>query len=550
MALLIHFNLPLMRKPLIYLALSVLLILLVSLPGIAQTKTAGEALRLSLQKRTESDSLPGTFTISQSIQSWKANETAIIICDMWDQHWCKGATERVAEMAPVLNNLITIARDKGSLIVHAPSDCMKYYANYPGRKLAQKYKSKKAEKIITDGNLPTEKNAVWPIDQSDEGCDDMPECAHGSPWSHQIDDIKIKDNDAISDSGAEIYGLLENRKIKNVILVGVHTNMCVIGKTFGLRSMVRLGLNVVLLRDLTDVMYDSKQSPFVNHFTGNSLMSEYIEKYVCPTIVSTDITGNKQFRFSKDDRKRVAFITAENEYFTNQQFPAFAHQLLLTKNVACDYAIGLPLTEGPGIHNIENLQILKDADLAITCIRRRALEPEKMQAIKDYFNSGKPLLAIRTSSHAFDAKGNVSRSGGGVVAANVPVSDQLAQWPEFDKEVLGGNYQGHYGHLQQGTAIHIIPGMESSPLLKGVDSAGFTSPSWLYINRPLRSDNLQVLLYGTIPNEPAQPVLWINNREKGKVIYTSLGHWDDWKIPAFKNIMLNSVDMLLSNTHK
>jgi type 1 glutamine amidotransferase len=56
------------------------------------------------------------------------------------------------------------------------------------------------------------------------------------------------------------------------------------------------------------------------------------------------------------------------------------------------------------------------------------------------------------------------------------------------------------------------------------------------------------LLYGTIPNEPAQPVLWINNREKGKVIYTSLGHWDDWKIPAFKNIMLNSVDMLLSNT--
>lgn len=325
--------------------------------------------------------------------------------------------------------------------------------------------------------------------------------------------------------------------------------MCVIGRTFGLRSMVRLGLNVVLLRDLTDVMYDSKQAPYVNHFTGNSLMSEYIEKYVCPTIVSSDITGEKQFRFSKDDRKRIAFITAENEYYTNQQFPAFAHDLLLTKNVACDYAVGLPLTEGAGIHNIENLQCLKDADLVVTCIRRRALEPEKMEAIKTYMNSGKPLLAIRTSSHAFDAKGNVSRSGGGVVAANVPVSDQLAQWPEFDKEVLGGNYQGHYGHLQQGTAIGIIPGMEGHPLLKGVDSV-FSSPSWLYINRPLRSNNIQVLLYGTIPNEPAQPVLWINKREKGTVVYTSLGHWDDWKIPSFKNIMLNSVDMLLSNTLK
>ena len=94
------------------------------------------------------------------------------------------------------------------------------------------------------------------------------------------------------------------------------------------------------------------------------------------------------------------------------------------------------MTEGPGIHNIENLQVLKDADLIVTCIRRRALEPEKMGLIKNYIQSGKPLLAIRTSSHAFDAKGNVSRSGGGVVASNVPVADQLAQWPEFDKDIL------------------------------------------------------------------------------------------------------------------
>jgi len=87
--------------------------------------------------------------------------------------------------------------------------------------------------------------------------------------------------------------------------------------------------------------------------------------------------------------------------------------------------------------------------------------------------------------------------------------------------------------------------MEGHPLLKGVPLEGFTSPSWLYINRPLLSDNLQVLLSGSIPGEPTQPVLWINNREKGKVIYTSLGHWDDWKIPSFKNILSNAVDILL-----
>ncbi|MFN5422709.1 MAG: ThuA domain-containing protein [bacterium] len=510
----------------------------------AQVKSSNNTLAISMEKRKAADSGGGVI-ISNEIQQWNANETAIVICDMWDQHWCKGATERVADMATHMNNVISIAREKGVLIVHAPSDCLDAYKDHPARKTVEKLKTKKFKGLIKDGKLSTEDKAVWPIDDSDNGCDCSPECTHGSPWRKQIETLQIKDNDAISDSGEEIAALFEKRKINNVILMGVHTNICVIGRTFGLRSMIKLGKNVVLMRDMTDIMYDPKQSPYVSHYTGNSLFIEYVEQYVCPTIVSSDFTKEKQFRFKKDDRKVIGFITAENEYRTNEKFPGFAHELLLNKNVQCEYAIGSPLTEGPGIHNIENLQILKDADLMVTCVRRRALEPEKMGLIKEYLNSGKPLLAIRTSSHAFDAKGNVSRSGGGVVASNVPVADQLAQWPEFDKDILGGNYQGHYGHLQEGTDISIVPGMENHPLLKGVAPKGFVSPSWLYINRPLRSENIQVLLSGSIPGEPAQPVLWINNREKGKVIYTSLGHWDDWKIESFKNLMTNAVDILL-----
>ena len=515
----------------------------------AQTKFAPQTFRISMQKRIASDSMKGEMYVANDIQDWNSTETAIIICDMWDKHWCKGATDRVAELAPVINDVITVARNKGALIVHAPSDCMDFYKNHPGRKLGQQYKSKRAERLLNDDSLASELSNPWPIDQSNGGCDCFPVCKQGPPWpwKRQIESIIMDDRDAISDSGVEIAGLFEKRKIKNVVLIGVHTNMCVIGRSFGLRSMKKLGLNVVLMRDLTDVMYDSKQAPYVSHFTGNSLMAEYIEKYVCPTIISSDFTGQREFKFKNDNRQVVAFVTAENEYYTNLRFPQFAHELLLTKNVNCKYAIGKPITEGAGIHNIENLQILNNADLVVMCIRRRALEEDKMQLIKSYMNSGKPLLAIRTSSHAFDAKGNVSRSGGGVVAANVPVSDQLSQWPEFDKDVLGGNYQGHFGHLQQGTAISITPGMEGHPLLKGVAVEGFASPSWLYINRPLRSENIQVLLSGSIPGEPSQPVLWINNREKGKVIYTSLGHWDDWKIPSFKNIMSNAVDILLAN---
>lgn len=506
-------------------------------------------LRVSLQKRIPSTYGTTGTVIMNDIQQWKPAETAIIICDMWNQHWCKGATERVTEMAPTINTVITIARNKGALIVHAPSDCMDFYKDHPGRKLAKKYASKKALKLISDEKLPTEQGSAWPIDQSDEGCDDDVECKQGNPWFRQIDLIKIEDNDAISDSGAELAGLFAKKGIKNVILMGVHTNMCVIGRSFGLRNMVRLGMNVVLMRDLTDVMYDHKQFPKVSHFTGTSLVAEYIEANVCPSMVSSDITGEKQFRFKADERPVVAFIIAENEYHANETLPAFAHELLLEKNVNCEFALGKPVYTGEGIHNIENLQIMQDADLAVIQVRRRALPAEQMKLIKDYVNSGKPVMGLRTASHAFNANQVVPNSGGGVATATGKVAEFLDQWPEFDQEVIGGNYQGHYGVLTTGTVYSFVPGMSEHPLLKGVSTASFTGPVMdlhtLYQNSPLRSPTVQVLLTGKIPDKPEEPVLWINHRAKGTVVYTSLGHWADWKNEQFQKIMFNTVDYLL-----
>ncbi len=512
----------------------------------AKKNETGEMLKISLQKRIPSDLEEGAFMIVNNIKEWNSKETAIIICDMWDKHWCKGATSRVGEMAPTMNNVISIARAKGVQIVHAPSDCMDYYKNHPARKLAKKYKNKSVSEKLGKGKLECEADEDWPFEISHGGCDDTPKCKSGKAWTKQIDAIEILEGDIISDSGIEAGSFFLKKGIKNVILVGVHTNMCVIGRSFGLRNMTRLGMNVALMRDMTDTMYDSTSEPFVSHFTGNSLMHEYIEKNVCPTLVSSDFTGEKQFRFKNDKRPVIAFITAESEYRANQRLPEFAHELLLTKNVNCEFALGKPIMKGEGRHNIENLQILNDADLAVFFIRRRALEPEKMALIKKYVTSGKPVLGIRTASHSFDTKGNVPREGGGIVAAKGELSEFLSSWPEFDEEILGGNYAGHYGHLKEGTVVSVVPGMQNNPLLKGVNPAGFTSPNWLYKNRPLRSDKVQVLLLGTIPGQPSEPVFWLNENQYGKAIYTSLGHWDDWKIESFKNAMLNSVDFLLN----
>lgn len=518
----------------------------------AQKKnSAVPKMRISMQKRVPSDLAPGTFMISQEVQEWNPTETAIIICDMWNKHWCKGATARVAEMAPVLNNVVSIARDKGVLIVHAPSSCMPYYENHPARKRAKKYDRKKAQPMNGKTLLASEKGAIWPIDQADGGCDCAVECTQGTVWDHQIETITISDEDAISDSGVEVAGLFKARGIRNVILMGVHENMCIIDRPFALRNMVNLGMNAVLMRDLTDAMYDSKEEPFVSHFTGNSLMTEYIETYIAPTIVSTDFTGKSQFRFSEDTRPLVAFITADNEYYSNVTLPRFAHDLLLTKGVNCEFAAGKPIAEGEGVHNIENLQIMNDADLAVVFVRRRALPSEQMELIRDYVDRGKPLLGIRTASHAFDAKKDVPRSGGSPVASKVNVSEMLAQWPEFDKDVLGGNYQGHYGNMKEGIVFSVVPGMEDHPVLKGLSSKTFTGPvapsESLYKNMPLRSANAQVLLTGSIPGQPSEPVLWINHLGKGDVIYTSMGHWEHWKMDEFQTLMSNAVGYLLGD---
>lgn len=241
-------------------------------------------------------------TVEQKIE-WQATQTAIIICDMWNEHWCKGATRRVIELAEKINQFVSIARDKGVLIVHAPSSVVDYYTEHPARQKV--FAAPQAQNVPKNmgkwcDRLEGEPIELWPIDQSDGGCDCTPTCEQGTPWKKQIDIIDIFDNDIISDDGVEIWNVLELYGIKNVILVGVHANMCVIGRPFGLRNMKRVNVNVLLCRDLTDTMYNSRSKPYVSHFEGTELIVKYIEKYICPTIVSSDLTSEPPFRFKGD----------------------------------------------------------------------------------------------------------------------------------------------------------------------------------------------------------------------------------------------------------
>jgi nicotinamidase-related amidase len=275
---------------------------------------AGDNLApLKFNQRSRALIKEGTFEIQNKEVLWQPKQTAIIVCDMWDAHHCLNAVRREEEMVPVMNRVLEKARGQGVFIIHAPSGCMEPYKDHPARKRAQG--APKADNLPKDIDswcykIPAEEKGTYPIDQSDGGEDDDPKehaewaaqlQAKGlnpkAPWKAQHAGLKIHDGDAISDSGVEIWNLLQQRGIDNIILLGVHVNMCVLGRPFGLRQMVKNGKNAVLMRDLTDTMYNPKSAPFVSHFQGTQLIIEHIEKFVCPTMTSDQILGGKMFRF-------------------------------------------------------------------------------------------------------------------------------------------------------------------------------------------------------------------------------------------------------------
>ncbi len=242
---------------------------------------------------------------------WDPGKTALIICDMWDDHWCKSASRRVTEMAPVLNETIKAAREKGVFIIHAPSSVTDFYKGTPQRKLAQQAIFVKTPKPLSTKDRwgtkwcwpDPEFEGVLPIDDSDMGCScKEPKCEIKPPWTRQNKLIDMVEGDAITDNGQETWNLLEERGIKNVILAGVHLNMCVLGRPFGIRQMVKQGKSVALMRDMTDTMYNPGRPPGVDHFSGTDLVIEHVEKFWCPSFTSNDITGDKAFRFTRDKR--------------------------------------------------------------------------------------------------------------------------------------------------------------------------------------------------------------------------------------------------------
>src|SRR6516165_1207327 len=135
-------------------------------------KVAGK-MQLHLRERKKSEADGGDFKLVERNVAWDVAKTAIIICDMWDDHYCKSAAQRVGVMAPKMNAVLTAARNHGVQIIHAPSETMYIYADYPERKrMIQAKPAKPPVKIDRWCNLDPAKEPPMPVDVSKCSCDD------------------------------------------------------------------------------------------------------------------------------------------------------------------------------------------------------------------------------------------------------------------------------------------------------------------------------------------------------------------------------------------
>ena len=250
--------------------------------------------------------------------------------------------------------------------------------------------------------------------------------------------------------------------------------------------------------------------------------------------------------------KHIVLIAADDEYRSEELIPALAKILAARQGFKCTvlYAVNKQTGEiDPStMDNIPGLEALKTADMLIMLMRFRELPDEQMKYIVDYIDSGKPVMGLRTSTHAFNyAKHKDS-----------PYAKYSCNNKEFQggfgRQVLGETWAGHFGaHQKESTRGLIAPGMEACPIVKGCED--IWGPSDVYGITSLTGDAKPVImgqvLKGMDPKDPPNdakkqvPVAWTKTYtgaqgKASRVFCTTMGHNGDFVSEGFRRLLVNA----------
>jgi type 1 glutamine amidotransferase len=255
---------------------------------------------------------------------------------------------------------------------------------------------------------------------------------------------------------------------------------------------------------------------------------------------------------------KVVLISGDEEYRSEEALTQLAKILATHHGFDCRvvYAIDPKTGEiSPNTQtNIPGLEALQDADLMVIATRFRNLPDEQMQEIDSYLKAGKPVIGMRTATHAF----------------NIPADRAFARygWKHdgkdfsqgFGRQVLGETWINHHGHHgKESTRGLIAPDAADHPILRGIADGDIWGPTDVYgVRLPLPGDSkplvLGQVLAGMTPdaepvagkkNDPMMPVAWtktyaIDGGPTGRVFTTTMGAATDLAAEGTRRMLVNA----------
>jgi uncharacterized protein len=226
----------------------------------------------------------------------------------------------------------------------------------------------------------------------------------------------------------------------------------------------------------------------------------------------------------------VVFVTGDDEYRSEITMPMLAAILEKSHGLRTSVAISKPIPQTKT--NIEGLEALETADLMVMFTRFRALPDEQLARITRYVDAGKPVVGLRTSTHAF-----LYPEGSPHVALN----------DGFGRDLFGQKWITHHGN-KSSTAVTVNQQQAQHPILRGVTP--FPARSWLYHVLPLNGP-ATILLEGDSINSqqtakaeqypPHQPVAWTREHNGARVFFTTLGHPADFAQESMRRLVINGI---------
>jgi type 1 glutamine amidotransferase len=257
--------------------------------------------------------------------------------------------------------------------------------------------------------------------------------------------------------------------------------------------------------------------------------------------------------------KHVVLISGDEEYRSEETLPQLAKILAKHHGFKCTvlFAIDKDGTINPNVTtNIPGLEALKTADLMVIFTRFRNLPDEQMKYIIDYVESGKPVIGLRTATHAFSLDGKSAY-------AKWSWANKDKSFPGgFGKQVLGETWVNHHGdHGKQGTRGIIAKGEEKHPILRGIKEGDIFGTTDVYtVNLPLPGDS-QPLVLGAVTetlkpdsmaitgkkNDPMMPVAWTKTFKvdsgtspSARVFTTTMGASQDFAFEGTRRMLVNA----------